>query len=208
MKMTHGASATAAWSRRGLPTTTRERPGTRCRLATAGMAAAVLLGLPAVGGATEIYDPSVSTCTGADCSSVVIGGTVTNPANNNHPWVIETFAAIGECLRLRVLSEAADLEMTVTAPNGTVFRNDDGGLAPCPLCSLVKFVAPNRGWYTVQISHFGGTPTYSDLELAYGRYNGGNPNCAGPTPPAAAVSAAKARGGNDASGLGAGTAAR
>jgi hypothetical protein len=34
----------------------------------------------------------VSTCTGADCSSVQIGGTVTNPSNNNHPWVIKTFA--------------------------------------------------------------------------------------------------------------------
>jgi hypothetical protein len=180
----------------------------RHHLTAAIPAAAILFGLPTAGSATEVFDPTLSTCTGDDCSSLLIGGTVTNPGGNNHPWVIETFAAVGECLRLRVLAEAADLEMTVTAPNGTVFRNDDGGLAPCPLCSLVKFVAPNRGWYTVQLSHFGGTPTYSDLLLAYGRYNGSNPNCAAPTPPAAVAAAPKVRGGNDASGLGAGTAAR
>lgn len=185
----------------------------RMQLSTA-LAIAAISGLTVPAAATEIFDSSVSTCTGADCSSLQIGGTVTNPSNNNHPWVVNAFAAAGECVRLRVLSQASDLEMTVIGPDGSMFRNDDGGLAPCTLCSLVKFVAPSRGWYTVQVSHFGGTPTYSDLQLAYGRYNGGNPNCASPTPPALAAAAelaapvAKASGRSDASGLGAGTAAR
>jgi hypothetical protein len=185
----------------------------RMQLCTA-FAVAAFSGMTIPATASEIFDPSVSTCTGADCSSVQIGGTVTNPSNNNHPWVINTFAAAGECVRLRVLSQAADLEMTVVSPDGSVFRNDDGGLAPCALCSLVKFVAPSRGWYTVQVSHFGGTPTYSDLQLAYGRYNGANPNCASPTVPALAAAAelaapsVKASGRSDTSGLGAGTAGR
>lgn len=169
-------------------------------------AAALMLGLCGVAKASEIYDPSVSTCTGANCSSVLINGTVTNPAGNNHPWVIETYARAGECLRLQTLSQAVDLEMAVTAPNGSLYRNDDGGAAPCTLCSLVSFTAPNTGWYTVQLSQFAGTASYSDFQLAYGRYSGGNANCATPTVPTLAPQAAAAKaGGNSGIALGAGT---
>ena len=169
-------------------------------------AAMLLVGLSAGTKASEIYDPSVSSCSGVNCSSVIINGTVTNPASNNHPWVIETYARTGECVRLQTLSQAVDLEMAVTAPNGSLYRNDDGGVAPCSLCSLVKFTAPNTGWYTVQLSQFAGTPSYSDIQLAYGRYTGGNANCATPTAPAVASQAAAAKAGVSASdGLGAGT---
>lgn len=168
--------------------------------------AVALLALPAVAEAgARLFDNSVSTCTTNDCSSQVFGGTVTNPASNNDPWVIQVFAAAGECLRLRVLEQAVDLETTVVAPNGSVFRNDDGGLAPCTLCSLVKFAAPNRGWYTVQVNHFGGTASYSDLQIAYGRYSAGNPNCAAPTPPAFAAAERAAKSGASAPVSGTGT---
>jgi hypothetical protein len=168
---------------------TRLLSATALALASAGVARAE---------GSRLFDPSISTCTTADCSSVLLNGTTGNIANNADPWTIGLYARAGECLRIRTLSQTADLENVTVAPSGTVFRNDDGGLAPCTLCSLVKFVAPNTGWYTVAINQFTGAATSADFQIAYGRYTGTNPNCAAPTPPAApaAAAAAKASGSN------------
>ena len=90
-------------------------------------------------------------------------------------------------------SEFTDLETVVRAPNGTVYRNDDGGIAPCPLCPVVKVNStPNNGWYSVTIGHFAGSPVTGNFTLSYGRYNVGNPNCAASTTPLAGGGAAEA----------------
>lgn len=176
--------------RGGLPPARGPKAAATLAATAALSAAAFMLGLGGPVAASEIYDPSVSTCTGPDCSSVLLNGTVTNSAGNSHPWVTEAYARAGECLRLATKSQAADLEMTVVAPNGDVFRNDDSGGAGCVLCSLVKLVGRNTGWYTVQLSHEAGIATHADFQLAYGRYSGANPNCAPPTPPSVAAAAA------------------
>jgi hypothetical protein len=139
--------------------------------------------------ATPIFDPSTSTCTGINCSSVRVDGVVREAFGEVHPWVIELFANPGQCLRVAVTAEGADLEAVVIAPNGTVYRNDDGGVAACPLCPVVKVnptPGPARGFYTVQIAHWLGNPVTANFTLLYGLYNAGNPNCAPATPPAVA----------------------
>jgi hypothetical protein len=81
------------------------------------------------------------------------------------------------------------MELVVIAPNGSVYRNDDrnGALDRRPLVKIGG--APNNGWYTVHVSQWAGAATETNIVLLYGRYNAGNPNCAGPTAPASAFSA-------------------
>jgi hypothetical protein len=142
----------------------------------------------------EIFDPSVSTCTGADCSSVLLSATVTSFGPSAGKWIAEVFASSGECLRVFVPSQFTDLETVVVAPNGSAFRNDDGGGLNRPLVKISP--TPNNGWYTVSISHFAGNPVTGNFSVAYGRYPAGNPNCASATPPVSTGSGpAKASGG-------------
>jgi len=132
----------------------------------------------------DIFDPTVSTCTTLNCSSVRLDGTVHAFGPSANQWNVNVFAAPRECLRVAVTAEVADLETVVRAPNGTVFRNDDGFIAPCPLCPVVKVAsAANNGWYAVSIAQFAGAPGESNFTVWYGRYPFGNPNCAGATPP-------------------------
>ena len=141
---------------------------------------ALVLGVALMGGtawATNMFGPS-NTCTGLNCNSRAISGTVTSFGPTAQPWVAEIFAPTGRCFRLAVTSEGADLETVVRAPNGQVFRNDDGFVAPCPLCPVVKIAnTPNNGWYTVSISHFNGAAVSTNFNLQYSLYNLGNPNC-------------------------------
>ncbi|WP_144259528.1 hypothetical protein [Methylocystis sp. ATCC 49242] len=164
-------------------------------VATAGLCISMMA--PTAGQAGyEIWDTSVSTCTGLNCSSVVFGGTVMNAVGaSTARWEGAVFANRGECLRLdetAMFGSGADDEMVVVGPNGTVWRNDDfSGLRP-----RVAFIAPQRGWYYVTIAHFAGNPNPEhDFVLAYGRYSGSsNPNCASATPGFAPASVSKAPG--------------
>jgi hypothetical protein len=131
----------------------------------------------------QIFDDSVSSCTFANCSSLRLPGTVLSFGPSANAWTENLFAAPGECVRFDVASQGADLEMTVTAPNGAVFRNDDraGAADRRPLVKIGS--APNNGWYTVHIAQFAGVAVNTNFVLLYGRYTGGNPNCASPTIP-------------------------
>lgn len=148
-------------------------------------AGAVVLGVALMVGtawATNMFGPA-NTCTTVNCNARLIQGTVTNFGPSAQPWVAEVFAPNGRCFRLAVTAETTDLEMVVRAPNGQVFRNDDGGGA-CPLCPVVKIGnTPNNGWYTVSIGHFAGTALSSNFSMVYSTYPVGNPNCALPTAP-------------------------
>jgi len=147
------------------------------------LVAAMLLGPGLATASTELFDNTVSACTTANCSSLVLPATLlsfgTVSAGN---WVANVFATPGQCVRLDVVTQGTDLEMVVVAPNGIVFRNDDravGDLRP-----LVKIgSAPNNGWYTVHLSHFLGSSVSANFTLLYGRYTAGNLNCSVPTPP-------------------------
>jgi hypothetical protein len=141
--------------------------------------------------AGEIFDTNVNTHTGLNKGSAVIGGTVQGVSSTADRWVGQVFAGANECLRLHVTRQGTDLETLVVHPNGTVSRNDDGGVTACPLCPLVKIQPTVRGWYTVSIGSFSGAAVVADFTLRYGRYNNGNPNCASPTTPLVAERAAK-----------------
>ena len=155
-------------------------------LATGGL----VLGVALMGGtawATNMFGPA-NTCTGINCGARVIQGTVTQFGPTAQPWVAEIFAIPGRCMRLAVTAEGADLETVVRAPNGQVFRNDDGFVGLCPLCPVVKIAnTPNNGWYTVSLSQFAGAAASANFTLAYSLYNLGNPNCGLPTAPVNAL---------------------
>jgi hypothetical protein len=141
----------------------------------------------------RIWDNTVSTCTTTNCSSLTIPGTVTNPASNNDPFTIQVFASANQCVRLDLTSsvQGVDLETTVTAPNGSIYRNDDGsggGVFNNPLVKINP--TPSSGWYTVTINNWAGTASYADFVLAYGRYSVNNANCSSATVPAFAASPA------------------
>jgi len=146
-----------------------------------GLISGTLLLTPALSSAqTNIFDDSVSTCTGINCSSLRIPGTVLNFAPSAGNWDINVFAGANECVRLDVISQDTDLEMVVVAPNGTLFRNDDR--TSTDLRPLIKMTpTSNNGWYTVHLARFNGSAVNGNFVLLYGRYNRNNPNCAAPT---------------------------
>jgi len=156
------------------------------------VALGIVLVAPAVASAQNIFDDTVSTCTGANCSSLRIPATVFAFGPSAGQWITSAFAAPGECVRFDLISPphpAPDMEIVVVAPDGTVFRNDDrnGALDRRPLVKIAS--AGQNGWYTVRVGQFAGTPTETNIVLLYGRYSAGNPNCATPTPPSLAAAA-------------------
>ena len=149
-------------------------------------AGGLVLGVALLGGtawATNMFT-SGSTCATLNCGARTIQGTVTQAFATAQPWVAEVYAPAGRCFRLHVTAQGSNLETVVRAPNGQVFRNDDSNAAPCALCPLVKIAStPNRGWYTVSISHSAGTAVNADFTMLFNDYPLGNINCAAPTIP-------------------------
>lgn len=131
---------------------------------------------------TNLYDPSVSSSTVIDNSAVQLDGTLHDTNNNTNPWVIQVYSTAGQCLRVFVTSTNFDSRLTVVAPNGFVYSDDDNyDNVSRPLVKIAN--APISGWYTVQVSHYSGAPINANFTLKYGRYTSGNPNCAGGTVP-------------------------
>jgi hypothetical protein len=88
--------------------------------------------------------------------------------------------AHGFCLRFEITDSDEDLAMTVVAPNGSVFTDDDSGT--CPHCPRVVIASKDSGAYTVILNHFSGTPIETGFLLKAGRYvKAKNVNCASPT---------------------------
>jgi hypothetical protein len=155
---------------------------TGLRIILLGLPAVLMLGARPVSAGPLIFDNSISTCTGNNCSSLTLPGSVLAFGPSAASWVIEAFASPGQCVRLDVTSQDTDLEIVAVAPNGQVFRNDDR--SGSDLRPLVKIdPTPNNGWFTVQVQHFNGIAVGANFVLHYARYNTGNPNCASPTPP-------------------------
>jgi hypothetical protein len=151
----------------------------------------LLLATAAAHAGATIED-TLSTCTQRNCESQRLQGryqgryqTDTFPIAAHVPFVVETFAQRGECLRLEVLSSTGDPEMAVIAGTAGVFyHDDDSGSAGNPLIRIEP--TPATGWYVVAITD-AGIPAEALVTLSIGRYPAGNPNCASPTPPAAAI---------------------
>ena len=151
-------------------------------LSLLGAAMSILLSLGVVSASTAIFDDTVSGCSTTNCSSLRLPGTVFSSGGvAANAWVANVFAQPRECMRLEVVSQDADLEMVVVAPNGSVFRDDDGGIGTRPLVRIAS--TPNNGWYTVHLASFSGAAVNANFTLLYGRYTGGNSNCSGATRP-------------------------
>ena len=145
----------------------------------------LVLGLPSASAwaGSKIFATG-AVCTTLNCNAATVKGSIETNANGNRdPFVVQVFSSGGECLRLAVTSQGADLEGVVVSPDGAVWRNDDGGVAPCALCPVVKAITNTRGWHTFQLSQFVGAATNADFTLRIGRYPSGNVNCAGATVP-------------------------
>jgi hypothetical protein len=151
----------------------------RARIAGLSAVAAVSLFVVASASASAIYDPKVKGCSGRNCGAVAFGATVNGYLHSAQAWLIQVYAAAGECLRVEVTAQDTDLELRVVSPDASrTWFNDDSGLAPCPLCPLFsRDSVRDDGWYTVQIGEYGGASVQAGFTLAYGRYKAGNPNC-------------------------------
>jgi hypothetical protein len=133
-----------------------------------------------------VFDPSFDSCTGINCSSEEISGTVgglagASATDNALPWTVMIFSPAGTCLRAEVTSQTRDLEIVLVQPDGTVFRDDDGGVGLQPLVKVDG--TSDRGWNTLQVSRFNGDALGANFTMLYGVYPRGNPNCAAPTTP-------------------------
>jgi hypothetical protein len=153
---------------------------TRFRLALLGAAVICAVAGMASAQTSLIFDDTVSTCTGTNCSSLLIPGTVLGQAASSTDgaayWEAGLFATAGQCLRVDVISEDADLEMVVRAPNGAVFRNDDKSFFDFRPRVVISGT-PSNGWYSTTLAHFAGSGVDANFTLLYGRYPSGNPNC-------------------------------
>lgn len=141
----------------------------------------------------QFFDP-VNTCTGINCTNATYRGTFEVLIGGQQPFVAQIFAMPSECVRIEVTEQQTNLEMVLISPSGTIWRDDDSGQGFEPLIKAATAGGPD-GWYTLQVSHFGGNAPFGsyDFTLRYGRYNSGNPNCAGPTTPQAAFQAEAAK---------------
>jgi hypothetical protein len=124
-------------------------------------------------------------------TNATISGTTFGFGPSAMPWTAEVYSSPGACLRIAVVTQATDLEATVIAPNGTVYRDDDGGGANRPLVKINN--TPNNGWYTVSINHFAGSAVSSNFTLNIQRLGLNNASCLPATVPAAAAAAATAK---------------
>jgi hypothetical protein len=109
---------------------------------------------------------------------LLAGGPFSNPS------VFGLRANIGECVRVEATSASFDAEFTIVAPDGQVYRDNNGGAGNLPLVKIGG--APDNGVYTLVINHFNGFPIATGtVTFTYGRYTGGagNVNCSAPTPP-------------------------
>jgi hypothetical protein len=133
---------------------------------------------------SQFFDP-INTCTTLTCQSSTFRGTYENINGLQQPFIAQLFAQPNECVRIEVTSQQTDLEMVLVSPDGTFWRDDNGGEGQEPLIKAVTAGEPD-GWYTLQISHFAanGPSGGSDFTFRYGRYNPDNPNCSGATTPA------------------------
>lgn len=117
-------------------------------------------------------------------SPMVVNGSVeANASNNTDPFLAQVFTTGGECLRIAVTSQGADLKATLVSPSGRVWRDDDsnGSLRP-----LIKAITDVRGWYPLSIAHFAGNPVNADFTMQVRRLASTDPLCASATTPALA----------------------
>jgi hypothetical protein len=124
----------------------------------------------------------VSSCSATNCA----GETIRATHQASEPFVTQIFARAGECLRLDVTQQSADVAILVGAPTppfGVSSDDRDGATDTRPL--LMLDALPWTGWYTVIVGYEDVGNAVVRFRLDYGRYPGGNANCAAPAAAAA-----------------------
>ena len=148
-----------------------------CLLAGSGPAAA-----------TNMFDPRpVLNCTVdnpdyPNCASSSISGTVLLSQSFPLPWVAQIAAREGECLRIDVTEQGANLEAVLISPSGGFWRNSNGVAGGQGPVLKINYI-PQNGWFTLQLSHQDGLPVNADFALAFGRYLTNSDNCLPATQP-------------------------
>lgn len=133
------------------------------------------LGASGLGSGPVLADPLLptrQTCATLNCGSLLLPGRI-NPHETTAPplsvgWVAQVAGISGNCLRLHVVTQTADLAMSVVAPDGVVFTNDIGGVASCPACLRVVVAASRIGVYTVVLNNRTGAATEASFQLRAG----------------------------------------
>ena len=120
----------------------------------------------------------LNTCTHINCRSQLIRGV----SQTTEPFVIQVYAAEGECLRMEVTSQTADVEMVLISPDieDFIYTDDDRAGQFRPVIAVDPVT--NRGWHKVLVSEYRGALERARFKLRYGRYDSGNPNCERTTP--------------------------
>lgn len=123
----------------------------------------------------------VSACGGPNCAGETIRGT----HQATEPFVSQIFARAGECLRLDVTQQSADVGLVVAAPVAPFAASSDDRDAGDTRPLLMLDMLPWTGWYTVVVAFEDVGNTVVRFRLDYGRYPGGNSNCQAPAAAAA-----------------------
>lgn len=155
------------------------------------IAATLLAGFLLLATATSLYaqqlSPPPQTCTTLNCGALSLPGRI-----NGHPatpaiaipWVTQIAGRANGCMRFQLTAESKNLAMSVVAPDGAVFTNDNGAVPACPSCPLVVVGAARNGFFTIVIGTANGLSAEASFTLSAGLYNTGNsPNCNNPTTP-------------------------
>lgn len=138
-------------------------------LATIAVFSCALAAPPALAGA-KIFTTNTS-----------ISATIeTTAAGNRDPFTAQIFTAGGECLRIAVTAQAADLEATLVSPRGTVWQDDDSNGANRP---LIKAITNDRGWYPLIVSTWNGAAFSGDFTFTVQRAGATSVLCSPATPP-------------------------
>jgi hypothetical protein len=126
-----------------------------------------------------INDPTIGVCTSVGCSSTVLSASFGPFGGVAGTWTEQIVVGAAKCLRIQVTQQTYDLEMTVIAPNGTVYQNDDTTVADKrPRLKINN--TPVAGSYTVVIGQTSGSPVVQNFLVAFGVYALGNMNCTSP----------------------------
>lgn len=147
--------------------------------------------------ATRLYDPSLSSCSAKNCSSVSLQVPFLNfGGDGNVPWVAEIYVGPDECVGLDT-SSLGDRYMIIAVPPREgydqfvdTFELMPGTLWADPLGKPTRFgfsghhFDGSAGWYTIIIRPWRrswsvptAVPPEERLSISFGRYSKDNPNC-------------------------------
>ena len=104
-------------------------------------------------GVSHLHDAKPATISNGGALPGIINGHPTVPTSATQ-WVGQFSGQSASCLRFQVISasQSHDLAMSVVAPDGVVFNNNNGGVAPCTACPKVVIAAAKNGAHRTSVA--------------------------------------------------------